>query len=47
MEIYLLFLVAAFTLGICTPQVRLGRMALVIIGMACMVSVGYFVFRLV
>ena len=47
MEIYLLFLIVAFTLGVFKPQARLGRMALVIIGMAFMVSVGYFVFRLV
>jgi hypothetical protein len=47
MEIYLLFLMGAFVLGVFKPKVRLSVMALVIVAMAFMVSVGYFVFRLV
>lgn len=47
MEIYLLFLITAFVLGIAKPRASLGLVTLAIIGMAVMVSIGYFVFRLV
>jgi hypothetical protein len=47
MEIFLLFLVAAFLMGIFRPELPLRVMAVIIVGMAIMVSAGYFVFRLV
>lgn len=47
MEIFLLFLIASFVLGLAKPQADLKLMLVVVVGMAFLVSVGYFVFRLV
>lgn len=47
MEIYLLFLFACLLIGMARPRMRPGRLAFLVVGMAMMVSIGYFVFRLV
>jgi hypothetical protein len=46
MEIYILFLIGAFVLGVMKPNARMKRVLVAMLGMAFMVSVGYFVFRL-
>lgn len=47
MEIYLLFLFACLLIGVAKPQMRRGRVSLLVVGLAVVVSIGYFVFRLV
>ncbi len=47
MEIYLLFLFACLGIGLVKPQLRFGATIWIILGMALLVSAGYFVFRLV
>lgn len=47
MEIYLLFLFACLMLGIARPSMRQRTQITLIFGMALLVSIGYFVFRLV
>jgi hypothetical protein len=47
MEIYLLFLFACLILGMARPKLGQGTQIALIFGMALLVSIGYFVFRLV
>ena len=47
MEIYLLFLISCFVLGLAKPAARLGSMLWLVVGMALLVSVGVFVLRMV
>lgn len=47
MEIYLIFLITCVVLGLVRPEARPSQMLWAVIGMSILLSIGYFVFRLV
>lgn len=47
MKLYLLFLMASLLLGMLKPALSQSRKVALIVGMAFMLAVGYYVFRLV